>query len=483
MLVILTFAVFLVEISIMVAISLLPPIPYWIENLLDATALTAILFPVLYYLVFRPLTRSIDRQKLTEAQLLQYHAHLEQLVEARTRELRAVKITTDSRLAEKQILALRRLYATLSHINHSAKYTRDWNELLLGICKGAIDDGKFEFAWAGLVGYATHLVNPVCHYGREEGYLENIRISIDNVPEGTGPVGSAIRENKVVYINDCATDDRVLLWREQMLQRGFLSVAALPLRSGEIAIGALALYSNEADFFDDDHVLLLEDMASAISFALTRFEQEASHSNVEEERARALASVQQALKDSIHAIAFALETRDPYTAGHQRQVAKIATAIAQEMGLAETVIEGIHFGSLIHDLGKISIPAEILTRPRRLTSLEMQMMQTHPQAGFDIIVGIDFPWPVAEMVVQHHERIDGSGYPNGLKGDEILLESKILAVADVVDAMTSHRPYRAGLGIVRALEEIEHYRGTHYDPQVADACLRLFREKDFKFAD
>jgi HD-GYP domain-containing protein (c-di-GMP phosphodiesterase class II) len=245
----------------------------------------------------------------------------------------------------------------------------------------------------------------------------------------------------------------------------------------------LLLYSGETDFFDDDHLMLLEDMATEISYALTRFEREAAHSNIEDERGRALENMQKALQDSIHAIAYALETRDPYTAGHQRQVAKIATAIAREMDLPEMMIEGVHFGSLIHDLGKISIPAEILTRPRRLTSLEMQMMQTHPQAGYEIVMGIDFPWPVAEMILQHHERMDGTGYPNGLKGDEIPLESRILAVADVVDAMTSHRPYRAGLGIDKALEEIERNRGTYYDPLVVDACVRLFREKGFKYTD
>lgn len=464
----------------MVAFRLLPPIPEWIENLLDASILAALLFPALYYLVFRPLTRSIEQQKLAEAELLESRDHLEQMVESRTTELQAVKITTDSKLAEKQIISLRRLYATLSHINYTVKHALNWEELLREVCKGAVEDGKFELAWAGLVGHATHLVNPVCHYGREDGYLKDIRISIDDVPEGKMPSSYAIRENRVVCVNDCATDERASSWCEQMLRHGFLSAAALPLRSGGKAIGALLLYSGEAGFFDDDHLLLLEDMTSEIAFALDRFEREAAHSNVEEERKRALENMQKALQDSIHAIAYALETRDPYTAGHQRQVAQIATAIAREMELPEMMIEGVHFGSLIHDLGKISIPAEILTRPRRLTSLEMQMMQSHPQSGYDIIMGIDFPWPVAEMVLQHHERMDGSGYPNGLKGDDIPLESRILAVADVVDAMTSHRPYRAGLGIDKALEEIERNRGTYYDPLVVDACLRLFREKGFK---
>jgi len=483
MLIVLTSTVFIVELSIMVAFGQLPFIPEWVENLLDATILAAILFPVLYYWVFRPLTRSIERLTATEAQMLEYRNHLERLVESRTNELQSVRITTDSVLAGKQIVALRCLYATLSHTNHTAKHASNWDELLRGICKGAVEAGKFELAWVGLVGNATHLLNPVCFYGREEGFLENIRISIDDVPEGRMPSGYAIRENRVIYINDCASDERVLSWREQMLSRGFLSAAALPLRSGKTVIGALQLYSGETGFFDEDHLMLMEDMASEISFALTRFEREAAHINVEKERERALNNMQKALQDSIHAIAYALETRDPYTAGHQRQVAKIATALAREMGLPEMTIEGIHFGSLIHDLGKISIPAEILTRPRRLSNLEMQMMQTHPQAGYDIIIGIDFPWPVAEMILQHHERMDGSGYPNGLKENDILLESRILAVADVVDAMTSHRPYRAGLGIAKALEEIEKNRGTYYDPVVADACLRLFREKGFQFSN
>lgn len=467
----------------MVVFSHFPPMPNWMEDLLDASILAALLFPALYYLVFRPLTRLIECQQQAEAELLEYRDQLEQLVESRTKELRAVTITSDSKLAEKQILTLRRLYATLSHINYTVKHAANWEGLLRGICKGAVENGKFELAWAGLAGHATHMVNPVCYYGREQGYLGSVRFSIDDVPEGRGPTSLAIRENRVVLVNDCASDEQMQPWCEQMLRYGFRSMAALPLCSGSKPIGALSLCSGEAGFFDDDHVILLEDMASEISFALARFERDAAHSNVEEERGRALENMQKALHDSIQAIAFTLETRDPYTAGHQRQVAQVATAIAREMGLPEMEVEGVHFGSLIHDLGKISIPTELLTKPKRLSPLEMQLMQTHPQAGYEIIKHIEYPWPVAEMVLQHHERMDGSGYPNGLKGDEIRLESRIVAVADVVDAMTSHRPYRAGLGIEKALEEIERNRGTYYDAVVADACLRLFREKGFKYTE
>jgi putative nucleotidyltransferase with HDIG domain len=171
--------------------------------------------------------------------------------------------------------------------------------------------------------------------------------------------------------------------------------------------------------------------------------------------------------------------RDPYTAGHERRVAELAAAIAREMGLAEPLVEGIRFGSMIHDLGKIKIPAEILVKPSRLTPIEYELIKQHAQAGYDILKGIDFPWPVAQMVLQHHERLDGSGYPNGLKGEAICQEARILSVADTVEAMSSHRPYRPGLGIDKALAEIERGRGALYDPAAVDACLRLHRDKGY----
>jgi PAS domain S-box-containing protein/putative nucleotidyltransferase with HDIG domain len=196
-------------------------------------------------------------------------------------------------------------------------------------------------------------------------------------------------------------------------------------------------------------------------------------------RRRAEATLREALVATVEAIAATVETRDPYTAGHQRRVATLAAAIATEMGLPPGAVEGIHFGALIHDLGKMQVPSELLSKPTKLSRLEFELIKTHPQAGYEIVKGIKFPWPVAEMVHQHHERLDGSGYPQGLKGDAIAPEARILAVADVVEAMSSHRPYRPGLGIESALKEIEAKRGTWFDPVAVDACLRLFREKGF----
>jgi PAS domain S-box-containing protein len=176
------------------------------------------------------------------------------------------------------------------------------------------------------------------------------------------------------------------------------------------------------------------------------------------------------------------EMRDPYTADHQRRVAKIAVAVAigKELGFDANRQEGLRIAGHLHDIGKITIPSEILSKPGKLTAIEFMLIKGHAQASYDVLKSVKFPWPVAQVALQHHERTDGSGYPQGLKGEEILLESRIIAVADVVEAMASHRPYRPGLGIEKALAEIERGSGTAYDPHVADACLRLFREKDFQ---
>jgi len=196
----------------------------------------------------------------------------------------------------------------------------------------------------------------------------------------------------------------------------------------------------------------------------------------EEEQQRFAEQLQRSLFQTIRAIALTIEKRDPYTAGHQERVAELAVQIGRRMGLDEQRLEGVQLGAMIHDIGKISVPSEILNRPGKLESALFNIIKTHPQIGYDIISGIEFPWPLAEMVVQHHERLDGSGYPNGLKGEALLLESRILAVADVVEAMASHRPYRPALGPEAALAEIVQGKGTLYDPEVVEHCLAIFRD-------
>jgi len=189
-----------------------------------------------------------------------------------------------------------------------------------------------------------------------------------------------------------------------------------------------------------------------------------------------------AYEGAIDALTAALESRDPYTAGHQRRVTQLACAIADEIDLSEAQKMGLQVASILHDIGKIAIPAEILTKPRGVSDVEYSLIKSHPAIAYDILKEIHFPWPVADIVLQHHERVDGSGYPAGLKGDAILLEAKILAVADAIEALVSHRPYRAALAIADALEHIKENRSTLFNPEVVEACVRVF-EAGFRFED
>jgi len=203
--------------------------------------------------------------------------------------------------------------------------------------------------------------------------------------------------------------------------------------------------------------------------------------NMEENLRNTTEALKKTIDGIIQAISMTVETRDPYTAGHQRRVADLAYAIAHEMNLPEEKAEGVRMAGVIHDIGKIHIPAEILSKPGVLTEIERDLIKTHPKAGYDIIKSIEFPFPICEIVLQHHEMLDGSGYPYGLKGDSIIPEARIITVADVVEAMASHRPYRPALGIEVALGEIEKNAGILYDEKVVGGCLRLFKEKGFKF--
>jgi PAS domain S-box-containing protein/putative nucleotidyltransferase with HDIG domain len=191
--------------------------------------------------------------------------------------------------------------------------------------------------------------------------------------------------------------------------------------------------------------------------------------------------LQRAIEGAINAVALTTEIRDPYTAGHQHRVAKLACSIGRELGLSNQQIEGVRVAGTLHDIGKIYVPAEILSRPGRLRQNEINLVKDHSQVGYDLLSTIEFPWPVAKIVLQHHERINGSGYPLGLSGDEILIEAQIMSVADVVEAMASHRPYRPALSIEEALLEISQQRGVLYSPEAVDACIKVFTQKGFTF--
>lgn len=383
---------------------------------------------------------------------------------------------TDLKLAEKNQQRLNRALSLLTKCNTALIHAKDEQEILSNICKLAVDAGGYMMAW---VGFAedddAKTVRPVAQSGYEEGYLDGINITWADTERGRGPTGTAIRMAQSVVNQNILTNPSAVPWVEAAIKRGYHSSIALPLVSNKKVLGALSIYAAEPNAFVAEEVTLLEELANDLAYGIITLRTRTAH----EQHAEIL---RKSLEQSIQTIADTVEARDPYTAGHQRRVAELATAIAREIGLPEEQITGIHLAAIIHDLGKIHIPAEILSKPGKLDDIEFMLIKTHPQYGRDILKNVKFPWPIADIVWQHHEKLDGSGYPKGLKGGQILLESRIMTVADVVEAMSSHRPYRAALGIEAALNEIKRGRDSAYDPAVVDACLNLFAERGFTFS-
>jgi HD-GYP domain-containing protein (c-di-GMP phosphodiesterase class II)/CheY-like chemotaxis protein len=271
-------------------------------------------------------------------------------------------------------------------------------------------------------------------------------------------------------------EDRQSRTRNRCNGEGYESVALIPLQTEDEIIGLLQLNDRRRNRFTLEMIHFFEGLGASIGIALT-------HKRAVKDLRNTLAILRRAVHTTIQVMVSAVELRDPYTSGHQTRSADLARAISTEMELPQDTIESIRMAGSIHDIGKISIPAEILAKPTKLTETEFSLIKEHARKGFEMLKDIESPWPLAEIVYQHHERMDGSGYPRKLKGEEIRIEARILAVADVMEAMASHRPYRPGLGINAALDEIEKNRGTIYDKTVADACLRLFREKGFQLAE
>ena len=282
--------------------------------------------------------------------------------------------------------------------------------------------------------------------------------------------------------------------REELVGKSFLKMNLLTAKSKAIAIKNLAKRMMGMKIAPYEVEVLTKD-GKKISFEINAaridyrgkpadmvvFRDLTERKKTQEELKGALKKLRGALGATIQAMALTVETRDAYTAGHQRQVTNLARTIATEMQLSKRHIDGIRMAGAIHDLGKIAVPAEILNKPLPLADIEFSLVKIHSLVGYNILKQIKFPWPVAEIVLQHHGRMNGSGYPHGLSDGDILLEARILGVTDVVEAMASHRPYRPALGIDEALKEISQNEGVLYDPQVADTCLKLFRKKRFQF--
>jgi len=319
---------------------------------------------------------------------------------------------------------------------------------------------------------------------------ELLRNYLDNAPDG---IYMSDLEGNFLYGNR-KCEEITGYGREELIGKNFLELNLLSENSLNIAVQLLqvnkegrATGPDEIDLISKEGRLIpieintnvVQRKGQRIVIASVRDITERKQASMELQIS--LAKLRKAMGGIIQAMSLTIETRDPYTSGHQRRVADLARSIAHEMGLPEDQVDGLRMAGIVHDLGKIAVPAEILSKPTKLSNIELALIKVHPQTSYDILKDIDFPWPVAEIVFQHHERMDGSGYPRGLKGDEIFLEARILMVADVVEAMASHRPYRPALGIDKALEEISQNKGILYDPEVVEVCLRLFRNKGYRF--
>jgi PAS domain S-box-containing protein/putative nucleotidyltransferase with HDIG domain len=382
---------------------------------------------------------------------------------------------TERREAERHLARLSRMYRTISQCNQHLVRAVDELELAREMCRVLVEDGGFSAAW---VGYAEtgagKSIRPIAAAGIEPGEIEAMNLTWEDSERGLGPTGSTIRNGEMRVSRDILNDPLWAPWRELALQRGYVAAVAIPLKVNDRVLGALDIYGADADAFAPDMIDLLTELAGDLAFGISNF-------RVRAERMGILESLEHSLDHAVTAIAATVEMRDPYTAGHQRRVASLAVAIAAEMGLPDDQVQGLRMAGVVHDIGKIHVPAEILASPAKLSDAEFEIIKTHPLAGYDILKVIGFPWPVAEIVYQHHERLDGSGYPRGLKGEEILLEARILTVADVVEAMASHRPYRPGFGVFPALQEISRNKGKFYDVAVVEACMRVFMEKNYEW--
>jgi putative nucleotidyltransferase with HDIG domain len=382
-----------------------------------------------------------------------------------------------------QTARLAQLYAALNECNRAVMDSTREAELFPRVCAAAVKAGQLNMCWIGVVDTRTGAVRAVATFGAGSDYVDGLSVSV--LPGDTfaeGPTGIAIRSGEPVWCQDFQNDPRTAPWHRRGKQFGWRASAALPLHCKGTVHACLTLYADSTDSFDAQARQLLVEMARIVSSALDRFE-------VDAEKRLALAALE-SYSQRLHGMAIGtaelasalVEARDPYTAGHQHRVAEISRAIATEMDLAPSQIEGIRVAATLHDVGKIGVPIEILVSPAKLTTIQFDMVKTHADLGYEILKKVDFPWPVAEAAWQHHERLDGSGYPRGLRGDDILLEARIIAIADTVEAMSSHRPYRASLGLPKALAEIERGRGTLYDAGAVDACLRVFRERNLTLA-
>jgi PAS domain S-box-containing protein len=389
--------------------------------------------------------------------------------------LGAIRDITVQRRAERESASHLRARSAIHRAALAAVAADDELELMSGICNGLSSDSE-----TAVILFANNdegcSMSLASVAGPAAAIFEELDISWADVPTGRGPAGRAVRTARTQIINDVQLSAELAPWRPRIAKFGIEAIIAIPLRDDARVFGVLEIASQVSGSFGPSEQQLFEDVARQLVLGMrVRRDQigqrlEAKKSLKQEEQMRLT------LEQTVAAIAATIEHRDPYTAGHERAVAELAEKIGLELGLSNERCRGLFLAGLVHDVGKIACPAEILSKPGRLTPLEYELLKTHAEVGYEILQGIEFPWPIAEMTRQHHERLDGSGYPRQLRGEEILIEAQIIACADVIDAMSSHRPYRAALGQERAVAQLRAERDIKLNAGVVDASLRALSQ-------
>ncbi len=355
--------------------------------------------------------------------------------------------------------------------------------LLQQICEAITQDSPFVLAAVAIVGSAPeYRVEIQAKAGPAIAYMDGIEISAAAGKEsGNGPAGQVYRTQQMLIVSDVATDSHYGPWRERALRHGICSTLTVPFSIGSSKDGILGIYSSRPNVFEPVVYEAFEHLAQEIGVGLDKLRQRELVEKERLAREEAQHRVVETLTAAVGAIASAVEAGDPFTAGHQRRVSWLACDIGREMGWSEDELRGLQMAAMVHDIGKLAVSQEILNKPGKLTPEEYALVKGHSEVGYQILKDIPFSWPVAEMARQHHEKLDGSGYPRGLKGDAILPGARILTVADIVESMACERPYRKALGVEAALQEVEMLAANgKLDPEVVRACARMFREQGYE---
>jgi PAS domain S-box-containing protein/putative nucleotidyltransferase with HDIG domain len=391
-----------------------------------------------------------------------------------------IRDITERKKSEELLKKLNRALKVVTECDQILVRATDERKLLSDICQIIVDVGGYKFAWVGVMpDDKAGTVQPVAYAGAGTGYLDNLHIRL--TPEEREPVSQALLTRKPQIIRRLNAYPARAAWRSHALSHGYAAMIALPLNEDDHIFGTLNIYSAEADVFDAEEVKLLTELSEDVAYGIASIHTRSQHKTAAEELQNSYRKLSTIFEQTVNALASAVGKRDPYTTDHQRRVTALASFMGQELGLPEEQVNGIRLAGMLHDIGKLAVPSEILSKPTRLSEAEFTIIKTHPMVASEILKAIEFPWPISEIALQHHERIDGSGYPQGLTKNNILPETRILSVADVVEAISSHRPYRPAYSLEYTLEEISKNKGIIYDADAVDVCLTLFREKNFRF--